>query len=139
MKFLDIIRLAIRNLRESKLRAGLTTVGVVVGVAVIVSMVSFGLGLQRNAVQRFRDLDLFNEITVSGRSVESLVAAAMARRGEGKAGEGKAGEGKAGDADGRAGRGNPRGESPTGRVLDDAALQEIAAMPGVAAVEPSVN
>jgi putative ABC transport system permease protein len=129
MKFWDIIRLAVRNLRESKLRAALTTVGVVVGVAVIVTMVSFGLGLQRNAVQRFRDLDLFNEITVSGRSIESLVSAAMMRRGEGRAGE----------SDGRAGRGNPRGESPTGRVLDDAALKEIAALPGVSAVEPSVN
>ena len=139
MKFWDIIRLAVRNLRESKLRAALTTVGVVVGVAVIVSMVSFGLGLQRNAVQRFRDLDLFNEITVSGRSIESLVSAAMTRRGAGRGGEGKAGEGKAGEADGRAGRGNPRGESATGRVLDDAAIAEIAALPGVSAVEPSVN
>src|ERR671914_755841 len=104
MKFWDIIRLAVRNLRESKLRAGLTTVGVMVGVAVIVSMVAFGLGLQRNAVQRFRDLDLFNEITVSGRSIESLVSAAMMRRGEGRAGD--AGAGKAGESDGRAGRGN---------------------------------
>src|SRR5918998_3843859 len=101
MKFWDIIWLAVRNLRESKLRAGLTTVGVLVGVAVIVSMVAFGLGLQRNAVQRFRDLDLFNEITVSGRSIESLVSAAMTRRGDGRAGEGKPGE-----SDGRAGRGN---------------------------------
>jgi ABC-type lipoprotein release transport system permease subunit len=137
MKFWDIIRLALRNLRESKLRAGLTTVGVVVGVAVIVSMVSFGLGLQRNAVQRFRDLDLFNEITVSGRSVESLVSAAMMRRGEGRGAQ--PGEGRAGESDGRAGRGNPRGESQTGRVLDDAALAENASVPGVAAVEPSVN
>src|SRR5918992_6109258 len=107
MKFLDILRLAARNLRESRLRAALTTVGVVVGVAVIVSMVSFGLGLQRNAVQRFRDLDLFNEITVSGRSIESLVSAAMMRRNEGRAAQ--PGEGRPGEADGRAGRGNPRG------------------------------
>ena len=141
MKFWDIIRLAVRNLRESKLRAALTTVGVVVGVAVIVSMVSFGLGLQRNAVQRFRDLDLFNEITVSGRSIESLVSTAMMQRGEGRAGEGRpgAGGGRAGAEAPRAGRGNPRGESQTGRVLDDAALAEIAALPGVSAVEPSVN
>ncbi|HEY9284413.1 MAG TPA: ABC transporter permease, partial [Pyrinomonadaceae bacterium] len=84
MKFWDIIRLALRNLRESKLRASLTTVGVLVGVAVIVTMVSFGLGLQRNAVQRFRDLDLFNEITVSGRSVEAVLSEALAQRGQGR-------------------------------------------------------
>jgi ABC-type antimicrobial peptide transport system permease subunit len=137
MKFWDIIRLAVRNLRESKLRAGLTTVGVVVGVTVIVSMVSFGLGLQRNAVQRFRDLDLFNEITVSGRSVESLVSAAMTRRAEG--GAPRPGERRAEAESARAERGSPRGPGTSGRVLDDAAIAEIASLEGVAAVEPSVN
>jgi ABC-type lipoprotein release transport system permease subunit len=128
MKFSDIFKLAVRNLREAKLRAGLTTMGVVVGVAVIVTMVSFGLGLQRNAVQRFKDLDLFNEITVSGRSVESLVSTALMKRGEGRAGG-------AGEGGGRGGRFS--GEA--GRLLDDAALKEIAELPGVAAVEPSVT
>ena len=74
MIFFDILKLALRNLREAKLRVTLTTIGVVVGVTVIVTMVSFGLGLQRNAVQRFKDLDLFNEITVTGQDVSELVA-----------------------------------------------------------------
>lgn len=73
MNFLDILRLAIRNLREARLRVALTTMGVLVGVAVIVSMVSFGLGLQRNTLTRFRELDLFNEIEVYGRSLSNLV------------------------------------------------------------------
>src|SRR5215216_5751169 len=90
MNLSDILRLALRNLRESRLRAGLTTMGVVVGVAVIVTMVSFGLGLQRNAVQRFKDLDLFNEITVSGRSLTSIVTAAFEKGGRGGAGQGRA-------------------------------------------------
>jgi hypothetical protein len=127
MKFLDIIRLAVRNLRESKLRASLTTVGVVVGVAVIVSMVSFGLGLQRNAVQRFRDLDLFNEINVSGRDLMDLVSSAM---------EGGEGERQRGGPDG--GRA-PRRGGPPERVLNDAALAEIGQIAGVAAVEPNVT
>ena len=59
MSFLDILHLALRNLRQAKLRATLTTMGVIVGVAVIVTMVSFGLGLQRNMLSRFRALDLF--------------------------------------------------------------------------------
>ena len=46
MSYLDILRLSLRNLREAKLRAILTSMGVIVGVAVIVTMVSFGLGLQ---------------------------------------------------------------------------------------------
>jgi len=33
--------------------------GVIVGVAVIVTMVSFGLGLQRNLLSRFKALDSF--------------------------------------------------------------------------------
>lgn len=60
MSFLDLLRLAIRNLSQSRLRAALTMVGVTVGVAMIVTMVSFGLGLQRNALARFKSLDLFN-------------------------------------------------------------------------------
>src|SRR5207237_8981359 len=68
MPFFDILWLALRNLREAKLRATLTSMGVIVGVAVIVTMVSFGLGLQRNRLSRFKALDLFNEMTVLGRS-----------------------------------------------------------------------
>ena len=62
MSVLDILKLALRNLRQAKLRAILTTMGVIVGVAVIVTMVSFGLGLQQNMLSRFKALDLFNEI-----------------------------------------------------------------------------
>ena len=135
MKFADILRLAVRNLRESRLRSLLTTIGVVVGVAVIVTMVSFGLGLQRNAVQRFKDLDLFNEITVSGRSIESLVSNALA--GQGRSGGADKG-GNSNRAPDSGQRGGLRGDRDAGRALDDAAVREIAQIPGVAGVEPSV-
>src|ERR1044071_4042135 len=72
MSFFDLLKLALRNLREAKLRAILTSMGVIVGVAVIVTMVSFGLGLQRNMLSRFRALDLFNEIRVFGKSLLSM-------------------------------------------------------------------
>jgi ABC-type lipoprotein release transport system permease subunit len=138
MKFSDILRLALRNLRESRLRAGLTTMGVVVGVAVIVTMVSFGLGLQRNAVQRFKDLDLFNEITVSGRSLNSIVTAAFERGGRKDAAPG--GPERRGQGDGgRGGQGGLNRREESSRALDDAALAEIARLPGVAYVEPSVD
>jgi ABC-type lipoprotein release transport system permease subunit len=127
MKFFDILSLALRNLREARLRAGLTTLGVVVGVSMIVTMMSFGLGLQRNAVQRFRDLDLFNEINVSGRDLMDLVSSAM---------EGGERERRSGGPDG----GNvPRRGRPPERVLNDAALAEIGQIAGVAAVEPNVT
>ena len=74
MSFVDILHLALRNLRQAKLRAFLTTMGVVVGVAVIVTMVSFGLGLQGNMLARFKALDLFSEIRVFGQSLGSMAA-----------------------------------------------------------------
>ena len=51
MKFADSIALALRNLRQARLRTSLTVIGVVVGVAAIVTMVSFGLGLQNNLLR----------------------------------------------------------------------------------------
>jgi ABC-type lipoprotein release transport system permease subunit len=126
MSFYDILRLSIRNLREAKLRATLTTMGVIVGVAVIVTMVSFGLGLQRNTIARFKALDLFNEIRVFGRSLSSLAAAASQGQ-----------PGSSGEAGRQGGREAKPEKTPT-RVLDDAAVEEIARIPGVAYVEPQV-
>jgi ABC-type lipoprotein release transport system permease subunit len=131
MSFFDILRLALRNLREAILRAVLTTIGVIVGVAVIVTMVSFGLGLQRNTVSRFKDLDLFNEITIYGRSLTSLATSSSAARAENAAGSDEEST--------NARRSNrSRQEQAATRVLDDAAIAEISRFPEVAYVEPSV-
>jgi putative ABC transport system permease protein len=122
MSFLDILHLALRNLRQAKLRAVLTTMGVIVGVAVIVTMMSFGLGLQRNMLDRFKALDFFNEIQVFGQGLSTL--AGLDRSSRGPEGE----------------RRNDRrsDKSPT-RILDDEGIKQIAAIPGVAYVEPSVT
>lgn len=128
MSFRDILRLSLRNLREAKLRAVLTTMGVLVGVAVIVTMVSFGLGLQRNTVSRFRELDLFNEITVYGKSLSNLVEEGFNKR-SGAQDAGKPPDRKKDDE-------GP--DKPPERSLDDAAIAEIAAIPGVASVEPNI-
>ena len=160
MKFLDILQLALRNLREAKLRVGLTTMGVVVGVAVIVTMVSFGLGLQRNTVERFKDLDLFNEITVYGRSLSGMLMAEFEKRGgaaektgeaakaresegaqaEGESGEGRVEGGESAEKREESGRrGGRDDEESSARTLDEKALEEIARIPGVAYVEPNVS
>ena len=122
MSFLDILHLALRNLRQAKLRAILTTMGVIVGVAVIVTMVSFGLGLQKNMLARFKALDLFNEMSVFGKGLNEFTSGLD--RGRNSGGE-------------RRGPGRPNKE-PT-RALDDAALAEIAKIPGVAYVEPALG
>lgn len=133
MPFLDLLRLALRNLREAKLRAALTTMGVVIGVAVIVTMVSFGLGLQRNLVQRFHELDLFNEINVIGRSISSLVETELNRREEGGGGP-RGGDAKQGEATPTP---SPTPTPTPARILDDEAIAEIERMPGVAYAEPN--
>jgi ABC-type lipoprotein release transport system permease subunit len=133
MSFRDILRLSLRNLREARLRAVLTTMGVIVGVAVIVTMVSFGLGLQRNTVSRFRELDLFNEITVYGKSLQELIEGEMNRRGRGADDEDDEGPQRE-----RGGRETGPGKTPP-RPLDDAALADIARIPGVASVEPNIS
>lgn len=122
MSFFDILHLALRNLRQAKLRAILTMMGVIVGVSVIVTMVSFGLGLQSNMLARFKALDLFNEIQVFGRGLSNLAGLDRAPRQEGE---------------GRNAR-NRADKTPT-RILDDAGIKEIAAINGVAYVEPTVN
>lgn len=128
MNFRDILRLSLRNLREAKLRAALTTMGVIVGVAVIVTMVSFGLGLQRNTIARFKELDLFNEITVFGRSLNSLIEAGFNEQ-----------SGAAGGNRDEQRRGLAQPDKAPQRILDDAALAEISKIPGVSYVEPRIS
>ena len=124
MSFFDILHLALRNLRQAKLRAVLTTMGVIVGVAVIVTMVSFGLGLQSNMLARLKALDLFNEVLVFGRGLGNLAGLDRPARARD--------EGERRDSRGRS------TQNPT-RILDDAGVKEIAAVPGVAYVEPNVG
>ncbi len=64
MKAGDNIELALSNLWKRKLRTFLTAFGVTIGIGALVSMVSFGKGMQKNLSETFHSLDLFNSITV---------------------------------------------------------------------------
>lgn len=67
MKIPDLTELALRNLRESLLRNSLTTIGISVGVASLVAMLSLGIGLQQLASRRLVKAGLFDTILVSSR------------------------------------------------------------------------
>jgi putative ABC transport system permease protein len=67
MKLYDYIELAARNLRESVLRNSLTTLGISVGVASLVAMLSLGIGLQQLASRRLQRSGLFDSIVVTSR------------------------------------------------------------------------
>jgi len=65
MKPRDLTDLALRNLREAILRNVLTTLGVAVGVASLVAMLSLGVGLQQLASKRLSQSGLFDTIFVT--------------------------------------------------------------------------
>jgi len=67
MKFYDVTDLAVRNLRESVFRNSLTTIGISVGVASLVAMLSLGIGLQQLASRRLQKSGLFDTVVVTSR------------------------------------------------------------------------
>ncbi len=67
MKSYDLFDLAVRNLRQSKLRNGLTTIGISVGVASLVAMLSLGVGLQQLATRRLAGSGMFDTVFVTSK------------------------------------------------------------------------
>ncbi|MCM1039727.1 MAG: ABC transporter permease [Roseburia sp.] len=79
MKFLDLLRMSSSNLWKRKVRTILTVLGVVIGVASIVVMISLGLGLSRSLMEQYESYGSLTQITVyepwsydSGNSEEQL-------------------------------------------------------------------
>ena len=67
MRFADLFRLALSNLRRNRSRSVLTLVGVAIGVAALLALVSYGAGLQQNARGEFDALELYNTLRVTSR------------------------------------------------------------------------
>jgi putative ABC transport system permease protein len=105
----DLFELAGRNMRNARLRNALTTMGIAVGVASMVAMLSLGIGLQGFANHKLMKSGIFQTVFVTsrqdGRSMEE-------------------------NADAKP------GESPP---LNDDARSKIAALPGVEEVAPEVR
>lgn len=128
----DTLQLALNNLRESKLRTALTSLGVSIGIASMIGMVSLGVGLQDQLLGRFMESGVFDAITVSA----SPAGGAAALFGAGGRGIGPRGGGRGG----RAGRGDRTGNPSAPRpVLDEAAIATLRALPNVKDVFPSVR
>ena len=58
MKFRDVLKSAFGNLARHKARTALTTIGVIVGILTIVTMVSLGVGVQREMGDAFNSVGL---------------------------------------------------------------------------------
>jgi len=111
MKLRDMTELAVRNLREAVLRNSLTTLGVAVGVASLVAMLSLGVGLQQLATSRLSKSGLFDSIFVTPKVM----------RGPG------------------GGPPATRAAAPAARPLDDAARKELTRLPNVTEVYPQIR
>jgi len=64
MKFSDLIRIVIKNLKRMKLRTALTVIGVIVGTAAIVTLVGIGIGFQKSITGQFESVGLVKSIQV---------------------------------------------------------------------------
>jgi putative ABC transport system permease protein len=112
MKLPDLTELALRNLRESLLRNSLTTIGISVGVASLVAMLSLGIGLRQLFSQRLAKSGLFDTVLVTSRR------------------------------DMRGMERNEQRNGPTpgeSRVLDEAARQEVERLPNVLEAYPDIR
>ena len=58
MRFSDVLKSAFGNLTRHKARTALTTIGVIVGILTIVTMVSLGIGVQREMGDAFNSVGL---------------------------------------------------------------------------------
>jgi putative ABC transport system permease protein len=68
MRISDYIEQSFSNLWKKKLRTILTIFGVMIGIGALISMFSFGQGIQDNITRTFNELQLFNYVSVYPRS-----------------------------------------------------------------------
>jgi putative ABC transport system permease protein len=122
MKARDLTELAVRNLREAILRNSLTTLGIAVGVASLVAMLSLGVGLQALASQRLTRSGLFDAIFVTS-----------------PRGFGGGGGGQGGGPGGNHARGPFGASAKEARLLDEDARHELAQIPNVTEVYPQIR
>lgn len=67
MRWIDLLRMSSASLRRRKLRTFLTILGVVIGTASIVVMISLGLGLQQSMYQEIEQSGGLTSLTVTGK------------------------------------------------------------------------
>ena len=134
MTFRDTLDLAVRNLKQSKLRTALTTLGVSIGIASLAGMVSLGVGLQDQFVGRFTKSGMFDAINVMPGSVGQInFGPQPAARGRGRRAFGRNAQAAQAQAQAQA----QGSEAP--RELTEETLKELAALPKVKDVYPTLR
>jgi putative ABC transport system permease protein len=116
MKVLDLVRLILGNLSRRKARVALTAIGVVIGTAAVVILVSLAIGLQKNANEQLYGIGDLTQIQV-------MPAYEMMEGGGGMVVQ-------------VGGPGGKGGQPQPARLLTNSALDEFRAIPGVESVIP---
>ncbi len=112
MRFIDLLRLIFGNLNRRKARVALTAIGVVIGTAAVVILVSLAIGLQRNANEQLYGIGDLTQIQVSPTYGEGPVMVS--------------------GGGGGGGAGNPTQT----KLLTNLAIDDLRAIPGVEWVVP---
>ncbi len=110
MRLDDLVRIVFRNLNRIRIRTILTTLGVIIGVAAIVTLLSVALGFEESITGQLEGIGDVNQITV--RQARFGPGMTWGRRGA--------------------------SESEV-KLLDDDAIEEIEALDGVKSVIPSMS
>jgi putative ABC transport system permease protein len=134
VKTRDLMELANRNLREAILRNSLTTLGIAVGVASLVAMLSLGIGLQKLAMSRLEGTGLFNRVYATPRI--------NGGRGGFGGGDGRGGRrigGRAGNNSGGQNAAPPANPAEPPKPLTGETRQKLAAIPNVLSVYPELR
>ena len=123
----DLTELATQNLREAILRNSLTTLGIAVGIASLVAMLSLGIGLQQLINRRLERNGLFDTVLVRPRTSFTPTGEIRRNRDLG------APQTERNKADARR---DPRDSDIVTRPLDQAARRQLAQLPHVLEVYP---
>jgi putative ABC transport system permease protein len=111
MGILDLISLILDNLGRRKTRVALTAIGVIIGTAAVVVLVSLAIGLQKNATQQLYGIGNLTQIDVYPNYDEVMVS-------------------------GPYGGGGVYGMPSVQTLITDETIDQLASMPGVASVIP---
>ncbi len=132
MTLRDQVGLALGNLGRTRLRTLLTTLGVVIGIGAMTSMVSVGSGMQRNVLKAFNEQNLLTTVTVQPAGAAPMRSFDPDDPDRGAPRQGRRQPAaRASGADSTSGRAAP--------PLDDEAVRTIMALPGVRAAWPSLT
>ncbi len=116
MGFVDFFTLILDNLGRRKARVALTAIGVIIGTAAVVVLVSLAIGLQKNATQQLYGIGDLTQIQVYPNYQD---VAAVAYSGKGGGGGGGGGS-----------------TTPVQTLITDDTITQLSAIPGVKSVIP---